>query len=113
MPACLSNYPFAKNVVMRTLIVISTAILAMIVPKFGLFINLSGAFACTALAFIMPILMYNTLYKEEITKLRLRIHYFLAVFGILCGFISVCISVAEIVRAFKQPEGSQSIPAGR
>ena len=69
----------------------------MIVPKFGLFINLSGAFACTALAFIMPILMYNSLYKSELTQFRLRIHYFLASFGIVCGAISVLMSIAEII----------------
>lgn len=55
LPSCLEAYPFAKNIVLRTLIVTLTAVLAMIVPKFGLFINLSGAFACTALAFILPV----------------------------------------------------------
>ena len=112
MPSCFESYPFAKNIILRTLIVISTAILAMIVPKFGLFINLSGAFACTALAFIMPILMYNTLYKSEISQFRMRIHYFLAFFGILCGAISVFMSVEEIIRAFGKDEKSAA-PAGR
>lgn len=54
-PSCMEKYPFAKNIIARTLIVILTAVLAMIVPKFGLFINLSGAFACTALAFVLPV----------------------------------------------------------
>ena len=35
--------------------IISSGIVATIVPKFGLFINLTGAFACTALAFILPV----------------------------------------------------------
>jgi amino acid permease len=51
MPNLLSN----KSVIMRTLIVLMTGILAMSIPKFGLFINLTGAFACTALAFILPV----------------------------------------------------------
>ena len=42
--------------------VILTAIMAMIVPKFGLFINLIGAFACTALAFVLPVRMYDKLF---------------------------------------------------
>jgi amino acid permease len=36
-----------------------TAIVAMVVPKFGLFINLVGSFACTALGFVIPVLVYN------------------------------------------------------
>ena len=43
------------------------AFMAMIVPKFGLFINLVGAFACTVLAFIMPVWIYNKLHKDEIS----------------------------------------------
>ena len=40
---------------MRTLVVIFVAIIAMVIPNFGLFISLSGAFTCTALAFILPV----------------------------------------------------------
>jgi len=109
MPSCLQSYPFAKNIIFRTLIVITTAILAMIVPKFGLFINLSGAFACTALAFIMPILMYNTLFEGELPQIRRRIHSFLVFFGIACGTVSAFISIIEIIRAFK----TESKGAGR
>jgi hypothetical protein len=36
-------------------VVIGTAISAMVVPKFGLFLSFSGAFACTGLAFILPV----------------------------------------------------------
>lgn len=100
LPECLQNYPFAKNIILRTLIVILTAVLAMIIPKFGLFINLSGAFACTALAFILPVLMYNTLHMDEMSITRKRIHYFVAIFGTICGTISCFMSMAEIVKAF-------------
>lgn len=47
--------PYIKNIILRTAIVILTGVLAQVVPKFGLFINLTGAFACTALAFILPV----------------------------------------------------------
>ena len=44
-----------NTLVLRTIIVIATGYSAMVIPKFGLFINLTGAFACTALAFIIPV----------------------------------------------------------
>lgn len=48
-----------KVYVFRTFAVIGTALVAMSVPKFGLFINLVGSVACTALAFVIPVLIYN------------------------------------------------------
>lgn len=47
--------PRVRSLVMRTLMVIFTAIIASIVPKFGLFISVIGSFTCTALAFILPV----------------------------------------------------------
>ena len=72
----------------------------MVVPKFGLFINLSGAFACTALAFILPVMMYSSLFKEELSKCRKYFHIFVIVFGTLCGSISFVVSCIDIVEAF-------------
>ena len=72
--------------------VVATGLLAMIVPKFGLFINLTGAFACTALAFILPVVMYTKVFKDELSTLKKYFHYFVVVFGTLCGGVSFIIS---------------------
>ena len=56
------HFPATKRLVLRTLLVIFSAILAGVVPKFGLFINLIGSFACTALVFVMPVQIYNKLH---------------------------------------------------
>lgn len=55
----LRSFRPTKRMVVRTIVVLLTAASAMVVPKFGLFINLIGSFACTALAFILPVRMYN------------------------------------------------------
>ena len=92
IPNPSAKFPYLKNIIVRTLIVISTGILAMVVPKFGLFINLTGAFACTALAFVLPVLMYTKLFKDEMSTLKKYFHYFVVVFGTLCGGVSFIIS---------------------
>jgi len=79
-----------------------TGVLAMTIPKFGMFINLTGAFACTALAFILPTVMYNKLYKEEMDINKRRFHYGLIGFGTVCGSISFFMSMQEIIRAFSE-----------
>ena len=72
----------------------------MIVPKFGLFINLVGAFACTALAFVMPVYIYNTTYKEELTKRKRYFHYFIVFLGLIAGSIATVVSVYDLMQAF-------------
>ena len=90
-----------------------TATGAMIVPKFGLFINLIGSFACTALAFILPVQMYNKTHTEDMSKRRKALHWVLVVFGCICGAISFVISLIELGKAFteKDPTMEQIAPA--
>lgn len=92
--------PYIKNMISRTIIIIFAGWCAQIIPKFGLFISLSGACACTALAFILPTLMYNKVFESEITKRTRWAHFVLIVFGILCGTISFIMSFIEIMKAF-------------
>ena len=96
----LSSYLPTKRLFLRTLMVLLTAIGATVVPKFGLFINLVGSFACTALAFILPVIMYNKTHKDKISRKWRLVHIFLVVFGCVCGTISFVMSVKEIIAAF-------------
>lgn len=96
--------PYIKNIILRSVIVVSTGISATIIPKFGLFINLTGAFACTALAFILPVLMYSQLYKDEMTKFRKYSHIVIVIFGTLCGMISFVMSMIAIGKAFSETD---------
>lgn len=93
-----------KRLSMRTLAVIFTAIMAMIVPKFGLFISLTGSFACTCLAFILPIMMYDMLYKEETSKCIKNVHKMILVVGISAGLISFAVAFSALVKAFNEEE---------
>jgi sodium-coupled neutral amino acid transporter 11 len=92
--------PYLKNIVLRTILVMITGILATVIPKFGLFINLTGAFSCTALAFILPVYMYNIVEADTITKNRKLAHNVLMVFGSICGLVSFVVSLREIVESF-------------
>ena len=73
----LSSFLPTKRLVIRTFIVLLTAIGASIVPKFGLFINLIGSFACTALAFILPVQMYDKTHADKLTRKRKLFHLIL------------------------------------
>ena len=74
--------------------------MAMVIPKFGLFINLVGAFACTALAFIMPVWIYNRLHKDEMSTCKRYAHHALVIFGVIAGGIASVVSIKELIEAF-------------
>ena len=98
----MDSFKPTKRMLFRTTLVLITAVGAIVVPKFGLFINLIGSFACTSLAFILPIYMYNKTFRGQISQRRKYMHYLLLVFGIICGSISFVISIKEIVAAFSE-----------
>jgi len=102
-----SMFQPTKRLSLRTVTVLMTAFGAMKVPKFGLFINLIGAFACTALAFVLPVRMYDKLHEGEITKKWKLLHSALLAFGCIVGTISFIISCKEIVKAFNEDDGGE------
>lgn len=89
-----------KNIILRSIIVFTSGIFAASIPYFGLFINLSGAFASTLLAFIVPLILYNKVFKDEISKKLKIFHYILIVIGTLLGGVSIVMSIIEIIKAF-------------
>ena len=89
---------------LRAFTLICCAIVAMLVPKFGLFINLVGAFACTALAFVMPVWIYNRLHSETLTNTKRYLHYALVLFGLIAGGIASVVSIYDLVQAFAHQE---------
>ena len=98
------DLPFIKRPALRTMLVLLSAVFAVIVPKFGLFINLIGAFACTSLAFILPVRIYDKLHKDEMTSLKKCMHLTLVVFGCIVGAISFCMSFYELIKAFSEED---------
>lgn len=68
--------------------VLFTGLVSIKVPNFAMFLDFSGAFSMTFLAFIMPILMYQRSFPEKIGKKLNIALWVLIVFGSFCGIIS-------------------------
>ena len=83
----------SKRIFTRALLVLISATGALVVPKFGLFINLNGSFACTALAFVMPVWFYNRTHEGQVSFFWKFTHFIIIIFGILCGAISFFVSI--------------------
>ena len=94
------SFPGFRRLYSRTILVVLTAVGAMGVPKLSLFLNFIGAFACTALVFVIPILLYNKLFWAELSTFRKYLHSFILLFGICCGAMSAVVSLQAIFEAF-------------
>lgn len=71
---------------------------ALLIPHFGLFVNLVGAGACTALAFILPVWFHWVLFRDEAyTSLLPKVKIgAVVVFGVIGGGLSFVLTVVEL-----------------
>ena len=80
----------------RSIIVIMITIIALIIPNFTDFLNLVGAVSGGMLAFIMPPLLYNIEFKNEISKTKRLFNRAIFTFGIVGSIFSIWTSVDSI-----------------
>jgi len=93
----MESYPFYKNVfggnmyVFRLLVIVAAGGIASVIPNFGLFLNLIGAVAGTATAFILPSMLYMT----ALDKWHAWRPLFCLIFGSVGGLIAFIVSCIE------------------
>jgi solute carrier family 36 (proton-coupled amino acid transporter) len=87
--------------VLRTLIVVLIALVAMSVPRFGDFVALIGSFCCSSLAFILPATCHLVLFNGNMSRLQKCTDVFMVCFG----FIGMAFGVAEALRRITSADG--------
>lgn len=99
--------PWLMSYVIRSGLVLSTAVVAEIVPFFGLFAGLVGGLTCASMTCIMPCLCYLKLNWAKITRKELAVNASIATLGIFASASSTVITVIQLVNCFQ----NQSDPA--
>jgi hypothetical protein len=84
----------------RTGIVIITAVLAAAVPMFNLFAGLVGSLCLSVAGFVLPCLFYVISHKRELSWAVWGINVFCICFGIAAGSVSSTLTIMEIVQCF-------------
>ena len=104
----IENYSWYKNLpnsncldvryyLGRTTFVFISAILAIIIPKFGLFLDFIGSFAGASLCIIIPVMMYEKVFRGTIGIPQLVLNKILLVIGIVFGGISTISSFYALI----------------
>ena len=96
----ISSLPAVKFIVTRTFVVIFCGIIAISVPKFGLFLDFIGAFTGTVLCFILPVLFYNKTFHGSISCSRKVVNWGILIIGCTFGGISAGASFISLIKAF-------------
>ena len=81
----------------RALYVIFTGIMAIIVPRFGLFLDFLGSFAGTALWLIIPVIIYEKAFKGTLTVPQIILNKIILIIGVVFGGISTALSFYTMI----------------
>lgn len=81
---------------LRTLIVLCTAWIAVSVPHFGDFLALVGSSVCCLLSFVLPGWMHLRVFGDKMSKLSRSMDYFLIIGGIVFGILGTLSSLLDI-----------------
>lgn len=86
----------ARRRAFRTGLVLFTALVAVTVPQFSLFVNLIGSVSCTLLAFVLPAAFYLRLFQSELGQWAVRREWSVIAFGVVGGVVSLSITLKQL-----------------
>ena len=82
----------------RVLIVVFITIIAIVVPRFVDFLNISGSLGASALGFVLPPIYYLQTYGwRNVSKPILVFNIFLILFGVIGAIYSIYNSINNLV----------------
>ena len=80
--------------------VAAVGVVAVLIPKFGVFIAFIGSFCCTTLAFIIPAACHLIIFREKLSAWQRGMDMCLMAFG----FAGMIFGVAETVHSMASGE---------
>ncbi|KAL8142346.1 hypothetical protein V2J09_015378 [Rumex salicifolius] len=93
----LTSNEWVLTVIIRTMLVMSTVIVAITVPFFGYVMEFTGAFLSVTVSVLLPCLCYLKLGGFRKCKFETSVILVIIVLGLLVGVMGTCISVRDIV----------------
>lgn len=83
--------------IMRTLLVMSTVLVAISLPFFGLLMAFIGSFLGVAVSIHLPCICYLKIYGWRVTKKEVALIVFVLIIGLFAGVLGTYFSVKAIV----------------
>ena len=71
--------------------------IALIIPNFTDFLNIGGSLGAAMIAFVLPPILYNKEFKDDVTPLKYWLHIGIVIFGIVGAVLSIIVSIESII----------------
>ncbi len=81
---------------MRSSVIVLVTGIALLIPDFTVFLDIAGSLGASVIAFILPPLLYNAEFKDEMTIWRKYSNYAIVIFGVGGGTLSIVNSIIAI-----------------
>ncbi|KAL8225390.1 hypothetical protein R6Q57_017953 [Mikania cordata] len=96
LPARISNTVWCYFL-LRTILVISTICVAILIPFFGAVMSLMGSLLCVMVAIIMPALCFLKIQGSKATTTQIGLSVSIIVIGIMSALVGTYSSLLSIV----------------
>ncbi|KAL6653071.1 hypothetical protein ACP70R_011996 [Stipagrostis hirtigluma subsp. patula] len=99
LPPAQQTYP---NIVMlRSALVVSSLVVALSVPFFGLVMSLVGSFLTMFVAYILPCACFLSILRSKVTWYQVVLCVFIIVVGLCCAGIGTYSSLSKIIQKYQ------------
>ncbi|XP_010543283.1 PREDICTED: vacuolar amino acid transporter 1-like isoform X2 [Tarenaya hassleriana] len=89
--------PYGSSILLRTILVISTLVVALAVPFFAIVGALMGSFLAVLVALIFPCMCYLSILKGRLSNTQVGICILIIIFGLVAGCCGTYSAVARLI----------------
>ncbi|KAL9429012.1 hypothetical protein AB3S75_030920 [Citrus x aurantiifolia] len=87
---------YSVSVIIRTILAISTLVVALTLPYFGIVMSLIGSLLAMLITLIFPCVFYLKILQGKISKLKIAFCIFNAILGVFCACIGTYSALSRI-----------------
>ncbi|KAJ0088645.1 hypothetical protein Patl1_31841 [Pistacia atlantica] len=87
---------YSVSIVIRTILVISTLVVALTVPFFASLMSLVGSFLTMLVTLIFPCVCYLSILKGRLSKLKIAVCLFYITIGVVCAYAGTYSALTRI-----------------
>ncbi|BAH92517.1 Os04g0201500 [Oryza sativa Japonica Group] len=92
---------YSNIVMLRSALVLSSLIVALSVPFFGLVMSLVGSFLTMFVAYILPCACFLAILRRTVTWYQVLLCVFIIVVGLCCAGVGTYSSLSKIIQNYK------------
>ncbi|XP_053568108.1 vesicular inhibitory amino acid transporter-like [Bombina bombina] len=100
--SCLEKKSALFDMLLRTVLLVLTFILAIYIPHFVLLMGLTGSVTGSVMALILPALFHLKLKQDKLTVFQKSVDIIIIFFGFICGIMGIVCFIKRLFKVFQR-----------